>query len=160
MRLNDHEYRAVMQLLAGHGNIHGTTEAMLQLRWEKIKKQLAYLAFVNALTGSSVEGKAHFFVIQDKIYSVESIIEEMAKGRDGINSSFLSASIAANDNLLTRTPYLQANRWIGDKGEADETLGLRRGQYAWKRVSELLYKAKIKISMTVHDLQKFAALSS
>lgn len=156
MRLNSHQYRSVMQLLAGHPSDTGTSEAQLQIAWQDVKKKMAYLAFVDALTGSTLEGKAHFLVIRDRIYAMENIIEEVMKNGENGAGKFLTTSMSAdNPTLLTREPYLAINDWIGDENDVDESLSVTRGLSAFQRVSQKMYQAKIKISLNIHDLARF-----
>lgn len=164
MALDSEKFQAVMQLLAGHGSTQqgaAHSDIMLNEKWKDIKQQLLYLGFVNALTGSTTEGKAYFMIIGNKIYSMEQIIKEAQKGSKGLFG--VAASYAEENKVdlgLQREPYLTINAWkpFGETGKAPKhEYGIERGTAAWKNVSKMLYDTKVRISMTTQDLAKLVS---
>lgn len=157
MGLNSAQYYSVMQLLAGHGTPYGpNNDADLNATWEILKEKLLYMAFIDALTGVSLGGKAYFMIVGNYMYSMQQIIQEMQKGSNGNLS--LSAGYAQNNaGSLDRDAYLALNTWRPPENP-DTPTGYERGQDVFQQVSSLLYKTKVRISMNISSMSQFRAM--
>lgn len=152
MGLSSSAYLAVIQLLVGHGS-PAFSDSMLDAKWEVLKQKLLQLAFVSALTGLSIEGKALYMIAGNAIISMENIIEGMINSA----SSGLGLSMTQIKGSLNRSDYMAGNVWVTD-GAPNQLSAETRSAIAWSNASTLLYNTKINIHLNATSLSKFQSL--
>lgn len=161
MGLSSKQYQDVLQLLVGHEGQYSGSEIALEWKWEQLKDKLVQLAFVDALTGSTKDGKAHFMVIGGSLYSMERIILDMISG-DNLSLAMSKAinkdKNGADQGSLQRSDYLRLNNWSGSR-TANESDALSRSDQAWSAASNLLFQTKINISMNMASMSAFKNLA-
>lgn len=161
MHLSTKQYHDVLQLLVGHGGGDGgDSDSELDRKWEALKNQLVQLAFVDALTGSTDDGKAHFMVIGGNLYSMERIILDMLYGNNlslGM-SQLLDSKTKQLSGSLLRSDYMSLNNWEG--GESSSYVNaMLRSDKLWRDAGDLLFQTKINISMNISSMKAFRNLA-
>lgn len=167
IELTNLEQHAVIELLATHGKEYATgkekpptSETTLNNKWaNEVKPRLAQAAFVDMLTGTSIEGRAYLMIAGTTLVSMDTIIQQVID-QTGLLTPFLQKQ---SNSLykLERSSFLALNEWLekdGDKNRPDKDRGLERGSNAYSAVKERLYSTIIEMKMRINDLADFRAL--
>lgn len=152
------EQKAIVDLLATHGGSGApTSEAQLNKIWnDKVKPRLAQAAFVDMLTGSTLQGKAYFMIVGNTLLSMDSLIADV------INNDNLSVYLSKDSSgsyLLNRSSFVTLNRWLNDPTSApNHQAGEKRGYDAYSKVMSRLDEVIIRMALNIRDIVKFRQL--
>lgn len=141
--LSSANYFGVLQLLAAHDDVGG-----LDGTWDEMKEKLTYLAAINTLMGSSVEGQALFMVLDGRVLSMGNILADIFNSES--STQMIMNSTSKNGYGLNRGDYVALNSWIGDGPNVPNALN--RSSVAWNQISNLLYATKINIILNIQNV--------
>ena len=110
-------------------------------------------ALYNVITGELAENQNVMVNIQNKFISLTDIFENLLNGKGGSNILEAKDKKGNLTGGLTRMPYTKLNDWKDiEPGKTKEDTAKDRSEETEKEALDLMYRTKIKISITLRDL--------
>lgn len=148
------QMRDILQIAVAH---EASNTGALNEEWQNLMEFVTYTAMLDALSGLHLENKVYYMVINNHMYSLDTILQHLSNTMRNGSQAYLKQTVGIGKRSgLTRAAYSSRNRWEQPAGSPNTAAAEERSRKVYDTTLKNMNAVKVSVNM---DLAEYILLN-